>query len=75
MWFFYHYKGFNHVTELSEDLKLRLRCIGRLSYDKNIYSLEIRKKYARITINDEEKNIPEYLKGRQFYSREEYAKL
>jgi hypothetical protein len=64
-----------NITELSENLKLRLRCIGKLSYDKNIYSLEIRNKYAKITINDEEKNIPGYLKGRQFYSREEYAQL
>lgn len=64
-----------NITELSENLKLRLRCIGKLSYDKNNYSLEIRNKYAKITINDEEKNIPEYLKGRQFYSREEYAEL
>jgi hypothetical protein len=37
--------------------------------------LELRKQYAKITINDVEKNIPEYLKGKQFYTREEYAEL
>lgn len=64
-----------NIPKLSDNLKLRLRCIGKLSYDNNVYSLEIRKKYAKISINDEEKNIPQYLKGRQFYSREEYEKL
>lgn len=64
-----------NIPKLSDNLKLRLRCIGKLSYDNNVYSLEIRKKYAKISINDEEKNIPQYLKGRQFYSREEYEEL
>ncbi|BCN30655.1 hypothetical protein [Anaeromicropila herbilytica] len=64
-----------HITELSENLKLRLRCIGKLSYDSNVYTLEIARKFAKITINGEEKNIPQYLKGRQFYSRDEYANL
>lgn len=64
-----------HISELSKELKLRLRCISKLSYDSNIYTLEIRRKFAKISINEVEKNIPEYLKGRQFYTREEYAQL
>ncbi|MDT8715624.1 hypothetical protein IAI10_02990 [Clostridium sp. 19966] len=63
------------IPNLSDNLKLRLRCIGKLSYDTNVYSLEIGKKYAKISINDEEKDIPKYLKGRQFYTREEYENL
>jgi hypothetical protein len=64
-----------NITELSENMKLRVRCIGKLPYDNNIYTLEIAKKYAKILINEEEKSIPEYLKSRQFYRREEYANL
>lgn len=60
------------IPELDEKLKIRLRCIGRLSYDTNVYMLEIRKNFADITINDEEQSIPKYLKSRQFYTREEY---
>lgn len=60
------------IPELDEKLKIRLRCIGKLSYDTNVYMLEIRRNFANITINDEEQNIPKYLKSRQFYTREEY---
>lgn len=60
------------IPNLEESLKIKLRCIGRLSYDTNVYMLEIRKKFANITINDEERNIPQYLKSRQFYTKDEY---
>lgn len=61
-----------NIPKLNKELKIRLRCIGKLPYNQNIYTLEIATKYARITINDEEKNIPNYLKSKQLYSREEY---
>lgn len=63
------------IFDLDEDLKIKLRCIGKLPYDENTYELEIRRKYANITINGEEKDIPKYLKSNQFYSKEEYMSL
>jgi hypothetical protein len=62
-----------NISQLDEKLKLRLRCIGDLPYDKNVYMLEIRNKFANITINGEEQDIPKYLKSKQFVSKEEYA--
>lgn len=62
-----------NIRELDEDFKLKLRCIGKLPYDSNVYMLEIRRKFANITINDEEKNIPKYLKTKQFLTKEEYS--
>jgi hypothetical protein len=64
-----------NIAKLNEELKLRLRCIGMLPHNQNIYTLEIARKYAKIDINGEEKNIPQYLKSKQLYSREEYEKL
>ena len=63
------------ISELDEKLKIRLRCIGKLELDENIYCLEIAQKYANITINGEEQNIPKYLKSKVFYSKEEYMNL
>jgi hypothetical protein len=34
--------------------------------------LEIRNKFVNITINNEEKNIPQYLKSKQFLTKEAY---
>lgn len=62
------------IPNLEESLKIKLRCIGKLPYDTNVYMLEIRKNFANITINDEEQNIPKYLKSRQFYTKDEYMK-
>jgi hypothetical protein len=61
-----------NIRELDENFKLRLRCIGKLPYDNNVYMLEIRRRFVNITINDEEKNIPKYLKTKQFLTKEEY---
>jgi hypothetical protein len=61
-----------NISELDESFKLKLRCIGSLPYDKNIYMLEMRNKYANITINGEEKHIPQYLKSKQFLTKEAY---
>lgn len=63
------------IEKLSENLKIILRCIGKLPYDDNVYTLEIRRKYANILINGEEQNIPRYLKSSQFYTKEMYMKL
>lgn len=62
------------IPNLEENLKIKLRCIGKLPYDTNVYMLEIRKNFANITINDEEQNIPKYLKSRQFYTKDEYMR-
>ena len=35
--------------------------------------LEFARKYADIRINGEPKDIPEYLKSAQYYTKEEYA--
>jgi hypothetical protein len=64
-----------NIPKLNEELKIRLRCIGMLPHNQNMYTLEIARKYAKIDINGEEKNIPQYLKSKQLYSREEYEKL
>jgi len=62
-----------NISELDDNFKLKLRCIGNLPYDNNVYMLEIKNKFANITINDEEKNIPQYLKSKQFLTKEGYA--
>jgi hypothetical protein len=59
------------IPELDPSLKIRLRCIGKLSYDDNTYTLEIARKHANIMINGIEQNIPKYLKTNQFYTKEE----
>lgn len=64
-----------NINKLDVDLKIKLSCIGKLSYDNNTYSLEIARKYANITINDVEQNIPKYLKSNEFYTKEMYMKL
>lgn len=63
------------IRNLDDNLKIRLRCIDNIQGKNNIYSLEMAKKYANITINGKEQNIPEYLKSSTFYTREEYAML
>jgi hypothetical protein len=63
------------IPSLRPHIKIRLRCIGKLPSDSNIYTLEIANKYAKIMINGEEKNIPQYLNSKQLYTREEYAKM
>ena len=63
------------VPNLDPSLKLKLNCIGNLSYDQNVYSLEIAKNHALITINGEQQYIPRYLKSRQFYSTEDYQSM
>ena len=63
------------IRNLSPKVKIRLRCIGKLPCDSNIYTLEIANKYAKVMINGEEKNIPQYLNSKQLYTREEYGQI
>lgn len=63
------------IENLDKELKIKLSCIGNLPYDKNHYMIEIRHKFAKITINEEEKDIPSYLKSNDFMSRMAYEKL
>lgn len=63
------------IAEMDNNVKIRLRCIGMVSENENTYCLEIANKYVNITVNDGEKNIPEYLKSRTFYTKEEYMNL
>lgn len=62
------------VRKLSPNLKLRVRCIGKLPTDSNVYCLEIAKNHADVLVNGESMNIPKYLKATQFYTKEEYAR-
>lgn len=64
-----------NVPNLNKDLKIIVNFIGKLPYDNNVYKLEIARKYANITINDIEQNIPSYLKSTQFYTKEGYMNL
>ena len=63
------------IKNLSENLNIKLSCIGDLSYNKNTYTIEIKRKYANITINGLEQNIPKYLSSKQFYTKEGYMSL
>ena len=63
------------IPDLDKDFKLRLRCLDQLHDVEKIYELCIAHKYANITIDGAEKNIPKYLKSRELYSKDEYAKL
>ena len=64
-----------NVPHLSPNLKLRVRCIGQLETDQNVYTLEIARKHALVTINDEQMNIPKYLKSSEYFTTEEYANM
>lgn len=63
------------IENLDPRLKIRMSCIGDLPYDQNKYTIEIRNKFAKITINDEEKHIPRYLKSNNFMTREAYENM
>lgn len=63
------------IKSLDKDFKIRLRCIGKLPSNNNTYTLEISRKYAEISINGEEKSIPDYLNSRQFYTSKMYQNL
>lgn len=63
------------IARLDENLKIRLRCIGKLKKDQSVYQLELARKHAVITVDGEPQNIPQYLNSPQFYTSEEYAAM
>ncbi|WP_105619590.1 hypothetical protein [Vallitalea okinawensis] len=63
------------IPQLSEDLKIHYRVLGRLKKDQKIYELIIKNKFAKIIIDGEEQAIPQYLNSRDFLTSEEYALL
>lgn len=63
------------IPQLDKDLKIKLRCLDHLWEDEVIYQLELSYRFAKITINGQEQDIPCYLKSRELYSREEYSHL
>lgn len=63
------------IPKLDEKLKIRLRCIGGLPWDRSVYQLEIAKNHAKILADGVEQEIPAYLKSTQFYTSQEYAQM
>ncbi|WDV44341.1 hypothetical protein PV797_12475 [Clostridiaceae bacterium M8S5] len=60
------------ISNLDKSMNIHFRFIGELNHNKSIYELIIRKNFAQIIIDDKEQIIPEYLKSRDFLTREEY---
>ncbi len=63
------------IQNLCPELKIRLRCIGKMERNQHVYELQIGQQLADILIDGESQNIPKYLKSNQFYTKEEYATL
>lgn len=63
------------IPQLSEDIRIHYRVISRLKKDHSIYELIIKRNFAKIIIDGEEKSIPKYLKSRDFLTSEEYSLL
>ncbi|WBW99206.1 hypothetical protein [Oceanirhabdus sp. W0125-5] len=63
------------ISNLKENLKIRLRCLDRLEDNENEYEIIIETKFVRIMVNGVEQYIPEYLNSNEFYSREEYMEM
>lgn len=63
------------IQNMSDDLKIRLKCVGDLPYDQSEYMLEVARNFGRIVIDGEEKHIPKYLKSSEFYTTEEYISM
>ncbi len=57
------------IPNLVDDLRIRFRCIGKLEHNSNIYEIDIAKNYVRLTINDKEKDVSEYLKTKEFFGK------
>jgi len=55
------------VANLSEDIKLRFRSIGKLSHNSNVYEIQIARNHVKVLINDEEQNVSEYLKTKDVF--------
>lgn len=55
------------IPNLTDNISIRFRSIGRLKKNKNIYELQLAKNHVKILINDEEKDIAKYLNTKEFY--------
>jgi hypothetical protein len=61
------------IPNLSDNISIRVRCIGKLKKDNKTYELQISRKHVKISIDGvEEKDINRYLKTTEFV-REKYA--
>ncbi|MCG3217013.1 MAG: hypothetical protein KAS63_09840 [Candidatus Heimdallarchaeota archaeon] len=55
------------IPNLSEEIKLRFRSIGKLPTNSNTYELQIEKNHAKILINDKEEDMASYLKTKDVF--------
>jgi len=56
------------IPNLTDNIRLKIRVVGKLKTDKNLYELQIARNHVKITINDEEiKDMNKYLKSIEFY--------
>jgi hypothetical protein len=53
------------IKNLAEHIKIRFRSIGKLPQNKNIYEIFIERDKVEIKINDEPKDLAEYLKTKE----------
>lgn len=54
------------IQMMSPHLKLRVKCIDKLASVENVYLLEIANNHTLIKVNDEEKNVQQYLKSAEY---------
>lgn len=55
------------IPNLTDNISIRFRCIGKLKKDKNTYELQLSRNHVKISINDvEEKDINTYLETKEF---------
>ena len=56
------------ITNLSDDIKIRFRSIGKLQTNQNIYELKFSRNSVKISINDKEVEISDYLQTKEVFS-------
>lgn len=64
-----------NIPMLVASFHMKMHCIGKLPHNTNIYTLEIKRNFAQVSINGEPQDIPKYLKSNEFYTTEEYMDL
>lgn len=64
-----------NIPNLNAAFHMKIHCIGKLPQNQNHYTLEIKRKFAKISINDEAIHIPSYLKSNEFYTTEQYKNM
>lgn len=55
------------IPNLSDNISIRFRSIGKLKKNKNIYELQLAKNHVKVLVNDEEQDIAKYLETKEFY--------